>query len=110
MTELLSERIMTRPLFSRNWEEDIRTVRIESCASDEDPLGYKAVFYLRRESERAAKNRSFVIGASFLAQRAHNLIKAGYKVPMTQRAISQVEKKIGDTLPMVDAEYLGRAT
>lgn len=109
MSETLSEQIMSKPLFPKNWEDDIQAVKIEACPPAEDPLGYKAVFYLAKESERAQKAKSFIIGASFLAQRAHNLVKAGYQAPMTQKAISQVEKKIGESLPLFDAEHLGRA-
>ena len=75
MTKDLSEKIMSKPLFAKNWEEDIRNVRIETCPHIEDPLGYKAVFYLGIESARAEKSKFFSIGASFLAQRAHNLVK-----------------------------------
>ena len=98
----------SKPLFPKNWESDIQNVRVESCALTEDPLGYKAIFYLARESERAEKNKSFIIGASFLAQRAHNLEKAGYQAPMTEKAIVLVEDQIGDTLSLLDEEYLGR--
>lgn len=98
----------SKPLFSKNWESDIQNVLVESCPLTEDPLGYKAVFYLAKESERAAKNKSFIIGASFLAQRAHNLVKAGYQAPMTEKAITLVEGQIGDTLSLLDEEYLAR--
>ena len=94
MTKDLSEKIMSKPLFATHWEEDIRNVRIETCPHIEDPLGYKAVFYLGIESARAEKSKFFSIGASFLAQRAHNLVKAGYQAPMTQKAIAQVETKL----------------
>ncbi len=92
---------VTNPLMSsRNWEENIRSVVVETCAEDEDPLGYKAIFYLTLEAAANTKKKSFEIGASFLAQRYHNLDKAGYKAPMTVQAIEAIEKKIGDNLPM----------
>lgn len=85
---------------SRNWEENILNVVVEPCESEEDPLGYKAVFFLTLEAANKTRRRSFEIGASFLAQRYHNLSKAGYSAPMTIKAIEAIEAKIGDTLPM----------
>ena len=108
MARFFSDDIFGRPLFSRNWEADIRHVKIEACDDGEDPLGYRAVFLLKKESARAKKTKSFVVGASFLAQRSHNLIKAGYKAPMTERAIDQIESKIGGALPFPDVEHLAR--
>ncbi|MGB4106541.1 MAG: hypothetical protein WBK55_01940 [Alphaproteobacteria bacterium] len=73
-----------------NWESDIREVTIESC--DADPLGFMAVFTL---SEASAKNGiSFKIGASTLAQRARSLSLAGYKAPMTKKAIAMLESRM----------------
>lgn len=85
---------------SRNWEENIRSVVIEPCDEGEDPLGYKAIFYLTFEAARKTKKKTFEVGASFLAQRKHNLCKAGYKVPMTMQAIEKIEAKTGQALPM----------
>ena len=90
---------------SRNWEENIRSVVIEACDEQEDPLGYKAIFYLTFEAARKTHKKTFEIGASFLAQRKHNLCKAGYKVPMTLQAIEKIEAKTGKPLPM----FLGAA-
>lgn len=106
MKRLISDIFLRNP-FSKNWEADIGGVHIEACNSLEDPLGYKAVFYLNQEKERAEKKKSFVIGASFLAQRKQNLVKAGYKAPMTRRAISMIEGQIGKTLPL-DPEHIIR--
>lgn len=107
--EILDSTLSKNPLFLRNWETDIGAVKVESCRSEEDPLGFKAVFYFTKESARAEKNKSFVVGASFLAQRAHNLQKAGYEAPMTQKAIKHIEDEIGGALPLFDFEHLGRS-
>lgn len=107
--EILNQTLSNNPLFLRNWEADIGGVKIESCGSEYDPLGYRAVFFFSREAERAQKNKSFVIGASFLAQRAENLRRAGYEAPMTKKAIADIEAKIGGELPLSDAEYIARA-
>lgn len=104
----LGATLSKNPLFLRNWEADIGAVTVESCTEDEDPLGYRAVFFFAKESERAEKKKSFVVGASFLAQRAENLRQAGYKAPMTQKAIQHIERALGSALPLFDAEHLGR--
>ncbi len=84
-----------------NWEEGILDVSIEPCDSQLDPLGFRAVFVLGEEKARLEKQKSFVIGASFLAKRELNLKKAGYQAPMTARAIALIESKLGQSLPMV---------
>ena len=100
----------TKPRFDRDWEYDISAVKIEKCNESIDPLAYQAVFYLSKSSERADEKRSFKIGASFLLQRLSNLKKSGYKAPMTEKAIAEIEKKLGHSLPAFDAEHLGRLT
>ncbi len=85
---------------ARNWESNVTDVRVQACA--EDPLGYKAVYSLKHVPE------TFAIGASLLAQRERNLTLSGYRVPMTQRAIAQIEKKLGKALPE-KIEMLARA-
>jgi len=85
---------------TRNWEENIRSVVIETCDEGEDPIGYKAIFYLSFEAARKTKKKTFEIGASFLAQRKYSLSRAGYSVPMTLQAIEKIEAKTGQTLPM----------
>jgi hypothetical protein len=107
-SEILNATLSNNPLFLRDWETDIRAVTVEVCKKDEDPLGYRAIFFFSPDSERAQKKKTFTIGASYLAQRAANLLKAGYKAPMTQKAIKHIEEKIGGVLPLSDAEYLGR--
>ena len=101
MRKLSSKNTIKNPLDgSRNWEDNIRSVVIEPCDENEDPLGYKAIFYLTFEAARNTKKKTFEIGASFLAQRKHNLSKAGYKVPMTLQAIEKIESITGKPLPM----------
>ena len=85
---------------ARNWEENISSVVIEQCDRSEDPIGYKAIFYLTFEAARKTQKKTFEIGASFLAQRSHNLSKAGYAVPMTLQAIEKIEAQLGKPLPM----------
>ncbi|MEM7679516.1 MAG: hypothetical protein AAF182_00730 [Pseudomonadota bacterium] len=104
----LGATLSKNPHFLKNWEVDIGGVKVESCTEDEDPLGYRAVFFFARESARALKNKSFVIGASFLAQRAENLRQAGYEAPMTQKAIDHIEKSTGKALPFFGNDDVGR--
>lgn len=85
---------------SKNWESNIRSVIVEPCDHGEDTIGYKAIFYLTFEAAKESGKQSFEVGASFLAQRMHNLKKAGYSAPMTDKAISAIEDKLGETLPM----------
>jgi hypothetical protein len=68
----------------KNWERDIRTVDLEPCEHTYDSSGYKAVFYLTPEAAEAA---SFTVGASLLQQRRDQIEKAGYKAPMTSKAL-----------------------
>ena len=101
MRRFIQDKDVQNPLQgSRNWEENIRSVVIEPCDEGEDPLGYKAVFYLAFEAARKTRKKTFEVGASFLVQRKHNLCKAGYQVPMTLLAIEKIEAKTGKALPM----------
>jgi hypothetical protein len=86
----------TNPFSAKNWEADIHAVELE--ASCDDPLGYKAVFLLSREAAKAEQRKSFIIGASFLAKRVNNLTRAGFQAPMTRKAISLVENRLGRPL------------
>lgn len=91
---------------ARNWERNIRHVHIEKCAVDDDPLGFRAVFVV--DDVDAAPAGTFAIGASFLAQRWSNLKKAGFMAPMTQKAISMIEERLGRSL--LDFNTLHMAT
>jgi hypothetical protein len=93
-------RLPGNPFFERNWEEDIGQVSVEPCDPKEDPLGYVAVFFVNERREQLSGwKKSFSIGASYLARRAHNLDRAGYTAPMTRRAIDLIEGKLGTSLP-----------
>ena len=97
-------KIFGSPFFSKNWEEDIRQVSVEPCDLKEDPLGYVAVFFVSEGQEDfSGWKKTFSIGASYLARREHNLNRAGYEAPMTNRAINLIESKIGSSLPSVAA-------
>lgn len=85
---------------SRNWEENVLQVIVKPCDLGQDPVGYKAIFYLNADCSQKTKKEYFEIGASFLAQRMHNLVKAGYEAPMTVTAIEAIEKRIGAALPI----------
>lgn len=100
MRKLDKSKSVKSPYGSRNWEDNIRSVVIEPCDESEDPVGYKAIFYLTFEAAKKTQRKTFEVGASFLAQRKHSLTKAGYKVPMTAKAIEKVEAKIGKSLPI----------
>lgn len=76
----------------RNWEADIESVVVEECHEEEDPLGYRAVFYARGEAALKAAASGYVVGASLLKARLDNLRRAGFEAPMTSKAIRMVEK------------------
>lgn len=78
-----------------NWESNIERIDVEQCEALDDPLGYRAVFHLERDEDHT---KSFAVGASFLAQRAANLFKAGYQAPMTEKAIALIEGRLGFAL------------
>ncbi|MCC7305908.1 MAG: hypothetical protein IT558_06600 [Alphaproteobacteria bacterium] len=92
---LFKEHMRLPEFFSRNWESHIQNIQIEPCHTDEDPLGYRVAFY-------ADGAKAFVIGASFLLQRVRKLTRAGYRAPMTQRAIALVEAQLGKALDLLD--------
>ncbi len=104
----IPQSLLKSPFFQKNWEKDIDQVSVEPCDLREDPLGYRALFFLqnddvhqdsRGEEELQADNREmFVVGASYLAKREQNLANAGYQAPMTHKAIVLVEDKIGSKL------------
>ncbi len=99
--------VLRRSLTTKNWESNINQVSVEPCDTQEDPMGYKAVFFVKEDGKARAferfKTESFAIGASYLAQRQHNLKKAGYSAPMTHKAIHLIENKLGSPLPMAMA-------
>ncbi|MCB1651762.1 MAG: hypothetical protein KDI46_06905 [Alphaproteobacteria bacterium] len=78
----------------KNWEEQIESVRVEACACEEDPLGYRAVFV----ADSQKPTQGFVVGASFLVERSLDICKSGYSAPMTRQAIALIEGKLGRQL------------
>lgn len=78
-------------VFSRSWERNVRDVRIEPCDKNIDPQGYRAVFVLTHEAQDEMQ-RVFYIGASLLEQRVRQIRQAGYRAPMTERALSMLER------------------
>ena len=76
-----------------NWEEDIQEVVVESCDMEEDPLGYRVIFY-RNEAEIGQETEnSYRMGASYLRHRLKKLSKAGFDAPMTKKAITLINQK-----------------
>ncbi len=75
-----------------NWEEDISDVIVEQCDLQEDPFGYRVVYY--RDCDEDEYNGdavvAYVIGASLLPNRLRKLSKAGFDVPMTQKAMKMM--------------------
>ena len=76
-----------------NWEKNVKKVKLEPCDADYDPLCMRVVFYKDsdREQEEKRVNR-YVVGASYLRERLNGIRRAGYKAPMTEKAISMVEE------------------
>ena len=92
---------LENPFRSKNWESNIDGVFVEPCDQAEDPLGYRAVFTINELARPTKSDKTFVVGASYLAKREHNLTRAGYQAPMTHQAITLVEEKLGIRLPVV---------
>lgn len=76
-----------------NWEFDICDISIENCEVDEDPLGYRVVFY------RAPDAECYAIGASHLSARLKKLSRAGFDAPMTEKALNIIDRKRLRVLP-----------
>jgi len=90
---------------SKSWEENVRDVMLEPCETGDDPLGYRAVFYLTPEARFAAEEsleeKCFSVGASLLSQREQHIVRAGYKAPMTRKAIQLLKEMTGVALEEV---------
>ncbi len=77
-----------------NWEEDIRDVVLETCDKEEDPSGYRVVFYkINTKVERDEDPDTYRMGASYLRTRLKKLSRAGFDAPMTKKAIQLIDKK-----------------
>ncbi|MGH1457176.1 MAG: hypothetical protein ACRBDI_10375 [Alphaproteobacteria bacterium] len=69
-----------------NWECDIRDVSVESCEMNEDPMGFRVIYYKDSEDD-------YSVGASYLRDRLKKLSRAGFDAPMTQKAINIIDQK-----------------
>ncbi len=94
-----SERFMRSSVALANWEEDIDDVVLESCEQDEDPSGFRVVFYKDPMNIYASDEDSYSIGASYLKNRLDKLRRAGFDAPMTKKAINLIDKKKFRHLP-----------
>ena len=70
-----------------NWEADIHDILVEVCDHNEDPSGFRVVFYHSVEED------GYRIGASYLKNRLLKLTRAGLDAPMTKKAIGIVDQK-----------------
>ncbi len=97
MAYFFGKEILHRLFSQKNWEDNISRVCVEACDCSEDPLGYRAVYFMggQQQDDSVSDSVSFVIGASFLLKREANLRLSGYKAPMTHKAISLIESKTG---------------
>ncbi len=76
-----------------NWESDIDDVILEPCAHEEDPLGYRVVFYKDSLNRYDNDNKdSYSIGASYLGSRLEKLSRAGFDAPMTKKAMTLIDR------------------
>ncbi|MGH1402977.1 MAG: hypothetical protein ACRBDL_01915 [Alphaproteobacteria bacterium] len=76
-----------------NWEADIQDIMVEHC--DDDPSGYRVVFYHMAGMESDDFSSSYSMGASFLENRLRKLARAGFDAPMTKKAINiLIEKRM----------------
>ena len=94
-----SERFMRSSVAVANWEEDIDDVILETCGQDEDPTGYRVVFYKDPMNVYANDEDSYSIGASYLKNRLDKLRRAGFDAPMTKKALNLIDKKKLRRLP-----------
>lgn len=76
-----------------NWEEDIDEVILESCEHDEDPSGYRVIFYKDQTEDLDNDEDCYCIGASYLKNRLDKLRRAGFDAPMTKKALNLIDKK-----------------
>lgn len=111
MTQFYRKEFFDGIFSQKNWEKEISHVCVEACDCSEDPLGYRAAFFVddaqrKALEEAAASEPAFTVGASFLVQRQENLVKSGYSAPMTEKAIALIERKLGHVL----SAYAGSVT
>ncbi|MDH5723228.1 MAG: hypothetical protein OEY94_07905 [Alphaproteobacteria bacterium] len=81
---------------SKNWEEDIDEVVLESCGLTDDPTGFRAKFHRQGMKSKFKESfDTFYIGASHLEKRYRRIIESGYTAPMTEQAIDLFKRKVG---------------
>ncbi len=76
-----------------NWEDDIQDVVVESCNTEEDPTGYRVIFYRDTAAGKQDAENSYSMGASYLRNRLKKLSRAGFEAPMTERALHMINQK-----------------
>ncbi len=79
-------------LIRANWESDIDEVILEPCEQDEDPSGYRVIFYKDPMGKYGKNEDSYSIGASYLRSRLEKLRRAGFDAPMTKKAMTMVNR------------------
>lgn len=76
-----------------NWESDIADVSVEACNMEEDPSGYRVIFYKNNQRRFHQDDESYSIGASYLKNRLDKLARAGFDAPMTQKAMNLIDQQ-----------------
>ncbi len=89
----ISNRRKNRISVVANWENDVSEVVLEKCGTDEDPMGYRAVYHKVPANANKFGKDKFCIGASYLKNRLDTLRCAGFEAPMTKKAINMLDKK-----------------
>jgi len=80
--------------FVANWENDIKDVALEACTAEEDPSGYRVLYYKSSGQENEVRSDdSYRVGGSYLKNRLEKLRRAGYDAPMTKKAINMLDQK-----------------
>ncbi len=79
-----------------NWEKDVHGVALEPCDALEDPMGLRAVFFIKDEKPLTQRTNCYCVGASYLRQRLDGIRRAGFEAPMTARALELVEESLKD--------------
>ena len=103
MTQFYRKEFFDGIFSKKNWEKEISHVCVEACDHVEDPLGYRAAFFITDGAQTSlevvtAMSPAFTVGASFLVKRQENLSRSGYEAPMTEKAINLIERKLGQVL------------
>ena len=76
-----------------NWEADVQDVVVETCGEEEDPSGFRVIFYTNEVDLVHEDENSYSIGASYLQNRLKKLTRAGFDAPMTKKAMNIIDQK-----------------